>query len=133
MSVEEVIKKLKEKFEDVVESNELKYDGSITNIDYFSLFCKAAAADNLYKFFGVNTCMFNFVYDNDDSVLIIFSIPINNDSSSKHIADRVMEITRSMERCFVTLDFISSIEVKDDKFVYISIVKKVNRGEQNES
>jgi hypothetical protein len=132
MGNETVLQKFKELFENIVESNEMKYDGSITNIDYFSLFCKSAASDKLYKFFGVNTCMFNFIYENEDSVLIIFSIPLNSDASAKHIADRVMEITKSMEKCFTTLDFISSNEMKDDKFVYISIIKKVNRGEQNE-
>ena len=127
MVKQETIKRIKEAFENTVETDELKYTGSLTDIDYFGMFCKATSKDSIYKINGINTSMFNYLYNGDDSVLIVFFIPINTESSStKNIADRVMEITEITEQAFVTIDFISSHEFKDDKFVYITIVKKVN-------
>ena len=111
-------------YEDTIESDELRYYGSITNIDYFSLFCKATARDKLFKFLGVNVCMYNYLYDGDDAVLILYSIPLSTDSSTKQVADRVMEVIEFMELCFVTLDHMSSVELKDEKFVYVTVIKK---------
>ena len=39
-----------------------------------------------------------------------------------------MRIVGEIEECFTTLDYIKSEEVKEDKFVYITVVKKVNGG-----
>ncbi len=127
MSKQEVRDRIKTAYEETVELNELKYDGSLTDIDYFGLFFKAGTHDKLFKFLGVNVCMFNCIYNNDDAVLIIFSIPMNTDSSTKKIADRVMEVTEEMEKCFITVDHIHSREVKDDKFVYVTVIKQVKR------
>ena len=126
MSIEDLIVKVINRFEETVESD-LKYDGSLDDIDFFGLFCKATARDKLYKFLGVNVCMFNCIYGEDeDAVLIVFSIPVNSNSSTKNTADRVMEVVELAERCFITLDSIESREIKDEKFIYVTIVKRVN-------
>ena len=71
-------------------------------------------------------CMFNCKYDDKDAVLMLFSIPINSkEVGSKHISERVMEVIENVEECFTTVDFSSSREVKEDKFVYMVVVKKV--------
>ena len=121
--------KLKEILENTIESG-IKYEGSIESLDYYELFCKAAAQDQLFKLMGNNFCMFNYKKDNKDSIMMIFSIPINSpeESGSKNVADRVMEIVRETEKCFITLDDIQSKEVKEDKFIYITIIKKLNGG-----
>ena len=67
--------KFKEGYEKTLENVDLQYDGNLKNIDYFGLFCKAGAQDKLYRFLGLDTCMFNYIHENQDSVLIIFSIP----------------------------------------------------------
>jgi len=120
-----VKEKLKEIFDSTMEFGN-KYDGSYENIDYYSLFYKAAAQDQMHKIHGNNMCMFNYSFDGDDSIMILFSIPINpNENSSKNIADRVMEVIASIEDCFITIDYTKSEEVKEDKVVYITSIKRI--------
>ena len=123
--MDKVKERLKEIFETTVESG-LKYEGSHKNPEYYNLFCKAAANQQLYKIAGNNVCMFNCSYNNVDSVMMLFSIPINsNDSGAKNIAERVMEVVADIENCFITTDFVKSEEVREDKFVYVTVLKKV--------
>lgn len=120
-----VKEKLKEVFENTIDTG-IKYEGSIENPEYYNLFCKAASKDQLYKLMGNNLCMFNCYYNNDDSVMIIFSIPINSqESGAKNVAERVMEVIGGVEDCFVTLDHVKSEEIKEDKFVYVTAIKKI--------
>ena len=126
--MEYVKEKLREIFENTVEIG-IAHEGTHENPEYYSLFCKAAANDQLYKLMNNNLCMFNCKYNELDAIMMIFSIPINaTDSGAKNIAERVMRIVGEIEECFTTLDYIKSEEVKEDKFVYITAVKKVNGG-----
>lgn len=122
--MEQLINKLKEHFENTMESG-LSFDGNVKSLEYYNLFCKAAANNQLYKIFSNNLCMFNCSYNNFDSILMIFSIPINMETSSKNIAERVMEIVDLLEKSFITLDFLKSEEIQEDKVVYITCVKKI--------
>lgn len=120
-----VKERLKEIFENTVESG-LRYEGKHESPEYYNLFCKAAANENLYKIMGNNVCMFNYSDKGSDSVMMLFSIPINpNESGAKNIAERVMEVVAGVEECFITTDYIKSEEVKEDKFIYITVIKKV--------
>ncbi len=120
-----VNERLKEVFENTIDSG-IKYEGAVETPEYYSLFCKAAAKDQLHKLMGNNLCMFNCNYDNDDAIMIIFSMPINSqDSGAKNVAERVMEVITEVEKCFITLDHIKSEEVKEDKFVYVTAIKKI--------
>jgi len=117
--------KLKEIFDNTIES-ELKYDGDVENIDYYALFCKAAANNKLFKLLGNNLCMFNCTYHGSDAILMIYFIPINSeDSGAKTVAERVMEIVEVAETCLITLDHLNSHEVKEEKFIYVTIIKKL--------
>jgi len=120
--------KFREAFEATIENVDLQYTGNLKNLDYFGLFCKATAQEKLYKFLGLNTCMFNYIHENNDAILIIFSILNGEESSTKFIADKVMDIVELGESVFITLDYIKSKEVKDDKFIYVTIIKKLNNG-----
>jgi len=129
--------RLKQIFESTIESG-LKYDGNIEEIDFYSLFCKSTANNQLYKIFSCNLSMFKYRYENDDSVLIIFSIPISlnldriengNQQENKHISERIMEILRIVEECFITVDYMDLKNIKEDKFMYMVIVKKL-KGEE---
>ena len=123
--MEYVKEKLTEVFENTIEDGEF-YDGPCDNPEYYNLVCKAAAKDRLYKLMNNNLCMFNCKYQDKDSVIMIFSIPINSgESGAKNIAERVMRVITEIEECFITLDFVKSEEVKEDKFIYIIGVKKV--------
>ena len=128
--VARITERLRELFEGTLESD-LRYDGEVDNINFYDLFCKAASTDHLYKIMGNNVCMYNLkTKGGRDAVLMIFSIPINTpeESGSKNIAERVMEVVNETEDAFTTLDYIKSIEVKEDKFVYVVVIKKLNGG-----
>jgi hypothetical protein len=116
--------RLKEIFENTIESG-IKYTGSIEKPDYYSLFCKAASNDQLYQLMGNNLCMFNCQKENQDGVIMLFSIPINSseDAGAKNVAERVMEVVENAEKCFITLDDIRTEPVQEDKFVYITVLK----------
>jgi hypothetical protein len=122
--------RLKDVFETTIESG-IKYEGVLENPDYYSLFCKAAANDQLYKLMGNNLCMFNCELNNNEAIMILFSIPINTseESGAKNVAERVMEVIENMELCFVTLDEVKSEVVQEDKFVYVTAIKKVGKDE----
>jgi hypothetical protein len=118
--------KLKEIFESTVEDDNNRYDGKIETIDYYSLFCKAAANNKLFKLMGNNLVCFNCVYEGDESVLIVFYIPINSEeSSSKNVSEKIIEIIDKVEKCFTTIDYVTSQEVKEEKFIYLTIIKKI--------
>lgn len=115
--------RLREIFKKTI-GTDLRYNGTIEDIDYFNLSCKAASKEMMYKILGSHVFMFNYIYETDDAVLMMFFIPINSESGTKHIAERVMEIIENVEKCFITLDYSDSREVKDEKFVYVTIIKK---------
>ena len=117
--------RLKEIFENTIES-EIKYDGSIENIDYYKLFCKAGTQDQLYKFMGNDLCMFNCNYNKKDSVIMIFYIPINTeDSGVKNIAEKIIKLVEVMEESFITMDYVKSQEIKEDKFIHVVGIKNI--------
>lgn len=104
----------------------IQWEGnSLSDIDYYSLSCKAAANDILYNFKESNVCMFKCNYENEEAILIIFSIPINLSKESKHITERVMNTIQLLEETFVYVDYLSSVEQKEEKFVYLTVIKKV--------
>lgn len=119
--------RLREIFESTLEAD-LKYEGPYDQIDYYKLFCKATAKDLLHKVLGNHLCMYNCCFEGDESILMIFSIPINapEESGTKNVAEKVMEIVELLESCFTTLDMLKSEEVRDDKFIYVTAIKKVN-------
>lgn len=120
--------KLKEVFEFTVE-DDIRYDGPLEIIDYYALFCKSAARDQLHRVKNNNLCMYNFYYENSDAVLMIFAIPINTEEESggKYVAERIMDVIKRAEDCFVVLDYVNANEVEEDKFVYVTIVKKIEK------
>ena len=129
MAKEYVQERLREVFENTIESG-IKYGGSTESPEYYNLFCKAASNDQLYNLMGNNLCMFNCDHKGNESVMMMFSIPINSseESGAKNVAERVMEIVEEVEECFITLDDLRSEEVKEDKFVYVTAIKKLNGG-----
>ncbi|MCK5605177.1 hypothetical protein KAR91_25020 [Candidatus Pacearchaeota archaeon] len=121
-----VHEKLKKIFLKTIESD-VRYQGSLTEIDYFNLTLQTAQKEAMYKSMGVHFCMLNFLYESEDSVLMIFAVPTSSENGTKQISEKVMEIIGAVEKAFITLDYSNSEEVKDDKFTYVVIVKKYNR------
>jgi len=125
------MKIVKQKLRDIYETtlnDDIKYEGVVDeNLDYYSLFCKAAAKEKLFNVKQNNVCMFNCVFKDKDSILMIFALPINteNNSGSKNIAERVIKIVKVLEECFITLDYMNSVSISEDKFIYITAVKTI--------
>ena len=126
------MKKAKEKivelFDKAVKNGEV-YDGDLENVNYFTLMCKAKE-DFMFKIGQCNGCMFKYKHDGKNSILFIFSMPINlnpDNGENKHISERVIDIVRMLEDCFVTIDYLNSVESREDKFVYITAVKRISR------
>jgi hypothetical protein len=130
---EKQLERLKEIIDNTIEMG-LKIDSNLENLEYYNMFCKAAAKNHLFKLFGNNLCMFTTMYENKEALLVLFSIPINSDESgAKGVAERVMEVIFALETCLVTLDYVKSEEVKEDKFVYVSIIKIIEGEKSNET
>jgi len=129
----EVKDRLKEVFDLTVEEG-IKYSGPFPNLDYYGLFCKATANDRLYRIMSCNTCMFLCEYEGFPTVMMIFAIPINTEEESggKYVAERVMDVVKRTEDCFITLDHVDSREIKEEKFVYVTVLKKIEEKEEQE-
>jgi hypothetical protein len=132
MSVEEckenVIKnKLTKIFDDTLNSPDWKYDGKVEDINCYSLFCTALSDDKKnYKMLSSVMSMFNCYYQECKSVLMLFSIyNSSNETSAKNISEKVMDIARNLENTFVTIDYLSTLEVKEEKYIYVIAAKKI--------
>ena len=124
--------RLRQIFESTIDAG-LIHNSSIEELDFYSLLCKSTANNQLYKIFSCNVSMFKYNYENEDSILIIFSIPSTlnseNNHDNKHISERIMDILRIVEDCFITVDYMDLINIKEDKFTYMVVVKKLKEEE----
>lgn len=104
------------------------YDGSIEDINFYNLMFKAGTKKMLESWGDSNVCAYKYNYKTINSILILIGIPINSEketATSKNIAERIMDIINDAELCFTTLDYNTSIENKKDKFIYITLIKKI--------
>lgn len=123
--------RLRQIFESTIDSGE-KYCGNIADIDYYSLLCKSTANNQLYKIFSCNLFMYNYTFNEEDAVLMVFSIPTSvtdNSPENKHVSERILDVLKIVEECFITVDFMDLKTVKEDKFLYMTIVKKIKEEE----
>jgi len=118
--------KLQEFFDKTLE-NGPTFNEAFDNIDYYAMMCEAAKHDTLFKLKGSNVSMFNCEFKCEDAVMIVFSVPMNTGEGGKHISERVMDILKLTEECFTTLDYTHSKEVKEDKFVYLTFIKNLEK------
>ena len=123
----QVEQRIKDIYEQTINDG-IIYEGLINdNLDYYNLFCRAAAKEKLYKVRQNNICMFNCNYEESESIMMIFALPINvdNNSGTKDIAERVIKIVEILEKCFIKMEYMNSVCVDEDKFIYITVVKKI--------
>lgn len=125
----DIKERLREIFENTVESD-FRYEGNYNIVDYYSVLVKAGSKDSLFKILDNNMCMMNYTYENSDAVIMFFAVAINPEGTGvKHLSERVIDIVYELERCFVTLNFVKAEEVKEDKFMYITVIKKLEEYE----
>lgn len=122
--------KFKEMFEMTLESDH-DYMGSLDEINYFGLMCRAAQGDYMRKLFNNDIVMFNIDYEDEDAVLIVVQIPVNindddeNVKATKFVSNRVMKLIFLAEKCLTQLDVCETTQESEDKFVYIKMIKKI--------
>jgi len=121
--------RLKQIFNSTIESGE-DYSGPYENVDFYSLICKSAMNDHLYKIFSCNVMMFNYQFKDQKCVLLIFAIPIilnenNQKDHNKHVSERIMEILKLVEETFITVEHMAVETIDEDKFTYMLVIKKV--------
>ena len=102
---------------------ELSYNGALKDIDHEHLNFKAGESKNLYDILGGTLSLFNHQFNGCDSILMIVSIPVVGKDISKQLSERVMEIYKVFEECFVTLDYSQMVEKKP--YMYITVTKKL--------
>lgn len=115
-------KKLKEAFDEILVSD-LHYKKQIQDIDY-TVLVKAMSSGKIWKVLSCDVTMFNFIFENCPSVLIVFCYYPKEDSGSKHISEKTIDIISLLQDTFITLDYVDIITVKSEPFVYITAVKK---------
>lgn len=122
--------KFKEMFEMTLESDH-DYTGSLGEINYFGLMCRAAQGDYMRKLFNNDIVMLNIEYEDEEAVLIVVQIPVNlndddeNVKATKFVSNRVMKLIFLAEKCLTQLDVCETTQESEDKFVYIKMIKKI--------
>jgi len=107
------------------------YKGEVDEINHWNLLVEAGEKKSLHKIFGCQMGLFRYTYKDSPAVMMIFQIPISSNTGNKHIADRVMEIIENVEECFTTVDYSNSKEQKLDKFIYVTIIKIIAKGDED--
>jgi hypothetical protein len=94
-----------------------------TNIDLYNLIVQSASKDRLHNFKGSQLCFFKTRRFNEEMMIILFCIPLKNKKDkkigSKFISEKIMNLIKIMEYCFV--DF-QDLKIKNDnngKFMYL--------------
>jgi hypothetical protein len=124
--------RLRDIFETTIESGTKVQVNNIDEIDYYSLLCASIGNNKMYKMYNCNLCSFNCDFEGEEAVIMIFSVPISTQAEvldKKHSSERIMDIIKTVEECFISIDHMSFKEVKEDKFSYITIIKKVKENE----
>lgn len=122
--------RLRDFFDEAIKSSKVLHD-SLNTIDYYTAFCKAWADNNGYRMLNCNLCLFKYKFKDEDSIMMIFGIPSPSNPESKddpkHISQKVMELLKIAEDCFINLDYTDLKEVKEDKFHYLTIIKSLKK------
>ena len=128
------VERLQDIYDETLESGVKIQLPNIEDIDYYSLLCKATANNKMYKMFNCNLCSFMCEFEGEDSVVVIYSLPapskLDESPDKKHPSEKAMDIIKVIEQCFITVDYISFKEVKEDKFSYITAIKKIKENEE---
>lgn len=126
------VERLRNIYDETIELGSKIQINDTNEIDYYSLLCSAIGNNKMHKMFNCNLCSFNCEFEGEDSVIMIFSVPITTQSEvpdKKHSSERIMDIIKIVEECFINIDLMKFKEVKSDKFSYITIIKKVKEND----
>lgn len=118
--------RLKEYYLETIRSGSILVD-DIESMDFFNALYKAKAEEKVYLMFNCHFCMFKYKFGGKDSILIIFSIPYPSNPEAKedgrHISQKIMELVKVIEDCFIKVDYMNVRDIKENKFSYLVVVK----------
>ena len=122
----EIKEKINTIHEKIIGSELFCNDQDFDNIDHYNLLCRATAADMSFFLSDLkcNFCMYNCKYEEKDAILIIFLLAINVDRGNKDLSERVITLIHSAELNFTTLDYIKVKKLTDEKWLYLTMIKK---------
>lgn len=129
------IEKLKAIFYDAVETGGV-FDGDLEDVNYLDTFLKAGMTNNMHDIMGTNLCLMKIKYKEEESILMIFGIPLNEESGNikmKQISEKVLEVVKKLEQAFITLDYMNCSMSKDDHYEYLTVIKKIKDVEEDEN
>lgn len=117
--------KLRKIFEETIENNKRKYEGSLKHLPCSDLILSSISTKKNYRYETNNLCMLNYKYHGEDSVLMIFAIPIKSSEDSRPYNERVFDVLRDVEEAFITLDYRQLKEFEEDKYMYFICIKVI--------
>ena len=125
------MKIIKEKITKIFQSTymdlpNLKYTKVLPELDYFKILFVCEYEKNVHKIMGCDLYMMNCNFQEQPSVMILFSIPTCKKGRNKETSDKIIEIIKMIEECYTTLDFTHDDESEPTKSIYVTVIKKVN-------
>lgn len=123
-----------------VQSTLARTNPDITESDFFTINYKklidtSKQSGTNYVFKSVPVYMLKVKYDECDSILMLFTIPMDDEGrvgGSKSLVEKIMEIIENAESTFVKIDFVQSTPVKEDSISYLLLIKKLEDLEEIE-
>lgn len=101
----------------------------VQDTDYFTLCCKAESENKRDSILGYVVYTFYQEYDSTDAVVFIFSLPTYEkeevNKEIKHVSQKVLEILKLVEDVFIIVDHMEVKNVREDKFTYFTVIKKI--------
>ena len=122
--MEFVKEKIKEIMTKTIEQNRVLKCDDIANADHFKMFM-GSDPSNVFKLLGFNCCSYMCTYNDKKSVVVFFSVPINEKTTTKTSYEKVIELVKNLEENLITLDYITTKESKEEKQVYLTLIKSV--------
>ncbi len=117
--------KLKTCFKQIAK-NGYEYNCNLKKIDYFQAMMLAIDNKQMFKYNSNNVYFFRHCYDNTDSVLMIFAIPMES-NDPKSLSERIFDVLKDIQYTFITLDYRNL--KNDQQFTFMTVVKKVKKGD----
>lgn len=109
-------------------------DTELEKADY-GLLCRKYKDRKILSIFGCFFSLFRYIYQGEESVMMLFAIPFqsnqeyNDDDDKRHNSVKVLDIIKLVEDCFITVDYMHMKDVKEDKYSYLVIIKKLKLSE----
>jgi len=125
-----IINILTEIFNDTIKNGSV-YVGNLKNIPCSELMEIATDNKKNYRYGINNLCMFKYDYHGENSVIMIFAIPMESVDNNRPINERFFDILENVEETFVTLNYRQLKEFIEEKYMYFICIKSIMEMEED--